>query len=219
MTDDQIIKIIETEIKLKTLGVTEQYLEIHKFIYQDGKLVFDRIDRTSLDNCFIVYLPVDSEKFYFKAFIDKETHEMFSLSTEPWHRVYFRATSETLSLNELCTLTKLTPTDSWNKGSLRKNGKSAYSFSSVSFLPNPEPDTFENKLKNLLSYLEQDKNGIKQLADKASGYIQVAMNIHNGNSMLGGPSIDKETLSRMSELNLGIDFDLYCEGNSFKETL
>jgi hypothetical protein len=84
-------------------------------------------------------------------------------------------------------------------------------------LPNPEPDEFEDKLKKLLDFLEQDKDGIKKLVDNANGYIQVAMDIHNGNGMIGGHNIDTDDIGRMNDLGLSINFDLYVGGNSFKD--
>ena len=99
---------------------------------------------------------------------------------------------------------------------LRKNGKSNHEFSHLAILPNPEPGSFEDKLKKLLSYLEQDRDGIKRLVDNANGYIQVAMDIHNGNGMIGGPNIDTDDIKRMNNLGLSINFDLYVGGNSFR---
>jgi hypothetical protein len=49
MNDNKIIEIIEKEFKLKTLGVTNQYLKIHSPIYIDNKLKIDRIDREKQD--------------------------------------------------------------------------------------------------------------------------------------------------------------------------
>lgn len=218
MTDEQIIELIEKEFKEKTLGTTEQYLEIHSPIYVDNKLKVDRIDRETNDGLIIAYLPILDERFYFAVYINTTLNQISNVGTEAYHRVYFRATSEILTANELQTMTKLTPTGGWNKGDLRKNGRSAYKFSSFEILPNPEPDEFEDKLKKLLDFLEQDNDGIKQLAEKANGYIQVAMDIHNGNGMIGGPNIDKDAIRRMNMLGLSIDFDLYVGGNSFKET-
>jgi hypothetical protein len=80
-----------------------------------------------------------------------------------------------------------------------------------------KPDEFEDKLKKLLDHLEQDKDGIKRLVDNANGYIQVAMEIHNGNGMIGGPNIDIIHIKRMAVLGLSINFDLYVGGNKFKE--
>lgn len=217
MTDQQAIELIEKEFKKKTLGVTEQYLEIHSPIYCDNELKIDRIDRDRNDEIIIAYLPVLDEKFYFAIYIDEKTNEVTGFGTEAYHRVYFRATSETLSADDLKAKTKLTPTEFWNKGDLRKSGKSNHKFSNLTFLPNPEPDEFEDKLKKLLDFLEQDKNGIKQLTEKADGYIQVAMDIHNGNGMIGGHNIDTDDIRRMNELGLSINFDLYVGGNNFKE--
>ena len=44
----------------------------------------------------------------------------------------------------------------------------------------------------------------------------MAMEFHNGNSMLGGPNISKESVKRMAALNLEIDFDLYVSGKTYK---
>lgn len=217
MTDQQAIELIEKEFKDKTLGVTEQYLEIHSPIYADNKLKVDRFDRDRKDELIIAYLPVLDEKFYFAVYIDTKTNEVTGIGTEAYHRVYFRATSGTLSAENLKGMTHLTPTEFWNKGDLRKSGKSNHTFSSLTILPNPEPDEFEVKLKKLLDFLEQDKNGIKQLAEKADGYIQVAMDFHNGNGMIGGHNIDTDDIRRMNELGLSINFDLYVSGNKFKE--
>jgi hypothetical protein len=216
MTDDQIIELIEKEFNEKTLGVTEQYLEIHSPIYVDDKLKIERIDRESKDDYIIAYLPVVEERFYFEVYINTLSNEITGVGTEPFHKVYFRATSETLSADQLKEMTRLTATDFWNKGDLRKNTKSTHKFSNISILPNPEPDAFEDKLKKLLSYLEQDKDGIKQLVDNANGYIQVGMDIHNGNGMIGGPNTDTDDIKRMNNLGLSINFDMYVGGNSFR---
>lgn len=217
MTDEQAIAIIEDEFRQKTLAVTEQYLEIHSPVYVDNKIKVDRIDRESKDEYIIAYLPVQDERFYFAVYINTKTSEVTGVTTEAFHRVYFRATSESLTIDELKAMTHLVPTETWNKGDLRKSGNSHYTFSNFTILPNPEPDEFEDKLKKLLDLLEQDKEGVKRLAEKAHGYIQVAMDIHNANGMIGGPHLDTSDISRMNELGLSIDFDLYIGGNLFKE--
>lgn len=217
MTDQQAIDIIEKEFEEKTLGVTEQYLEIYSPIYNDNKLKIDRIDRETKDDFIIAYLPVLDERFYFAVYINTTTKEVTSVDTEAYHRVYFTATSETLTIDEIKALTKLTPTEFWNKGDKRKYGNSFYTFNKFKILPNPEPDEFEDKLKKLLSFLEQDKDGIRELADNVNGYIQVAMDIHNANGMIGGHNIDAEDIRRMNDLKLSINFDLYVGGNRFKE--
>src|SRR5690349_18810622 len=120
MTDEQIIAMIEDEFSQKTLGVTEQYLNIHSPVYVDNKIKVDRIDRESEDEYIVAYLPVQDERFYFAVYINTKTNEITSVTTEAFHQVYFRTTSESLMADELKAMTHLTPTTTWNKGDRRK---------------------------------------------------------------------------------------------------
>ena len=217
MSDEQIIKLIEEEFSIKSLGVTQQYLEIHHPVYVDQLLSVARIDREATNGVVIAYLPVQGENFYFAVYINAMTAEITGIGTEGQHRVYFHASSESLSDSELCNMCSLIPTESQNKGALKKNGRAKYGYSAISYLPNPEPDEFEDKLRKLLDFLEQDEIGIKRLVNEAAGYIQVAMEMHNGNGMLLGPTIDKSAIQRMAGLGLEINFDLYVSGNQFLE--
>lgn len=217
MSDEQIIKLIEEEFQTKSLGVTQQYLEIHHPVYVNHQLSIARIDREASDGVVIVYLPVQGEDFYFAVYINAMAAEITGIGTEGQHRVYFHASSEFLSAHDLCSMCRLIPTESHNKGALKKNGRAKYTFSAVSYMPNPEPDEFEDKLRKLLDFLEQDEIGIKRLVNEAAGYIQVAMVMHNGNGMLQGPTIDKSSIQRMAGLGLELNFDLYVSGNQFLE--
>jgi hypothetical protein len=217
MTDIEIIQICTEEVEQKNWGVTEQFLDIHSLVYEAGKLKIERIDRDNPDGTLIAYIPVRDERFYLAIYVKANPDpEIVGVGTEPYQSVYFRATSKTLDFDQLSCLTKLKPTSGWSKGEMRKIGKGEYDFTSLEFLPNPEPDEFEDKLNNLLDFLEQDEEGIKKLVEMSDGYIQVAMIFHNGNTMLGGPHISTNAIKRMNALNLEIDFDLYANGKYFK---
>ncbi|HEY0652172.1 MAG TPA: DUF4279 domain-containing protein [Chryseosolibacter sp.] len=217
MQDVQIIQLVEAEFRSPALSVTRQYLDIHSAVYENGKLTVLRIDREDEANSFVtVYLPVQDEKFYFAAYIDLIQEEVARVVTEPHHDVYFRATSESYSINELRALTTLAPTDFWNKGDLKPRSKGSYGFSQFKLLPNPEPDAFEDKLEKLLNRLEEDKQGVKQLAQKADGYIQVYSNVHNDNGMIGGYHLDAWLIKRLSNLELAIDFNVRVSGKSLQ---
>ena len=216
MTDKEVKEIILAELQNKTFGTTEQFIEIHSPVYFDSDINIARIDREGNEEEITAYLPVMNQRFFFAVCINSKTKEILNVGSLSNNVVYFKATSENLSEYELKSLTKLKPTISWNKGHLRENKKMKEKVSYISFMPNPEPDEFENKLKKLLDFLEQDEAGIRKLVDKANGYIQVAMDIHNGNGMIGGPTIKIDCINRMQNLGLEINFDLYVEGNSFK---
>ncbi|SOD14745.1 DUF4279 domain-containing protein [Pedobacter xixiisoli] len=215
MTDQQVIELIEKELKEKTLRTTEQYLAIHNPVYTRDKLKVDRIDREGENELIIAYLPVIDERFYFAIYIDTQNNEIINVGTESDNRVYFRADSDRFGFEELSKMTILKSTGGRNKGDTRGTG--FWKESTIFFEPNKEPDEFADKLKKLLDFLEIDIEGIKRLIREADGYIQVAMEIHNGNTMLGGPHIDSDALKRMSDLELEINFDLYVGGRSFKD--
>ena len=97
---------------------------------------------------------------------------------------------------------------------MRKGRKMLYSL--IRFLRDSGPGAFDRKMSSLLNYLEQDIEGVKRLADIGKGHIQVAIIFHNGNTMLGGPTLEKNAIHRISALGLSIDFDLYAAGNFYK---
>jgi hypothetical protein len=216
MTDLEISKLILNEFDKKTLGVTSQYLEIHEPIYENKQLKIDRIDREKNTNTIIAYLPVKDEYFFFSVYIDNKTEEIFNISTESRNLVSVIFASETMTSDELKLLTKLNCQEFWNKGDKKPNRKATYKFSGIEFYPNYEPDEFEDKLEKLLAFIEHDKEGILLLSTKSKGYIHVLMDFHRGNQLLGGINIEAETLKRISNLNLSIDFQITAWGNSFK---
>lgn len=219
MTETLIIKKAIEEIESRTLSMTNQFLEIHKIAYTDNKPKIARVDSSKTDKA-TVYFYVEGEAFFFAVYLDlNPTISVKWSDSEPYHSVYFRAWSKTLSLNELKTFTKLISVRGTNKGDKRwpeSNNSLVWSLSSIDFEPNPEPEKFEEKLTNLLDYLEQDKVGVEKLVKDASGYIQVSSSFHNGNTLIGGHHINKDHINRMSKLNLAIDFNNCANGKFFK---
>lgn len=190
-------------------------MEIHEVVYENGKPKVARVDTEKEDGKAIVYFPVKDEKFYLAVYLDTTPQiSVRHVGTEYYNSVYLGVSSKTFSMQELSEMTKLKVTQGHSKGD--KRGGTYWKYSKVCFEPNPEPDEFEDKLKKLLDILEKDKDGVKQLADKADAWIQVAQEFHIGNTMIGGSLIDKEIIKRIAKLNLSIDFDLSVGGNLYK---
>tara|TARA_R110002072_G_scaffold14272_3_gene59492 strand:- start:60798 stop:61448 length:651 start_codon:yes stop_codon:yes gene_type:complete len=209
---EELIKIAISEIENPTFETTKQYLEVHSVELKNGKPKIERIDYESFDTTNAVYFPIQNELFFLVVYLNKEDNEINGIGTENGHKVYLTATSEYLTYKELSELTKLRPLTGWSKNDLRKNGKSKYTFSRISFEPTKsQAYELEQKLKILLTELEKDKNGIKKLTEKAETYISVCSNLYvDGNK---GIVFDEEIIKRMSELNLGIGIDQYVFGN------
>lgn len=204
------------EIQEKTLGTTQQILDVHAVEYENGSPKILEIESDASNAR--VYFPIIGEAFYFVVCVSLFPEiSVCATNTEPNVNVYLRATSPTMTFSEICGLTDLTPTGGWSLGDKTASGKSLRKYSSVRFEPSPGPGRFQGKLESLLDVLERDANGVRNLAADANAYIQVVMEFHNGNTMLGGPAIDKLSLRRLADLSLDIDFDMYAAGNFFKE--
>ncbi|GAA4168204.1 DUF4279 domain-containing protein [Sphingobacterium ginsenosidimutans] len=214
MTTEEIIELVEFELKFIEWGVTEQFLEIHSPILCGDKVQIDNIvtngDKIS------VFIPVQNERFYLVIYIDSKEQEIIGISIEPYVAIYFKATSTELSVAELKRYSNLEITESWNQGDKKPYGISTYNFSCIIIEPNKKPNNFETKFNELISELKKDKVGIRNLSKIADGYIQIAMDFHNGNGMIGGPNLNEENIRDLNDLGLSIDFDLYVSGNPYK---
>jgi len=217
--ESTVMQMAIEEIESKRFGFTGQFLEIHDVVHTNNLPKVDRIDWDKNDGSAIVYFPIEGERFYLAVFVDTLPEVSVRwVNTESYNCVYFRANSDILSLNQLADLTSLKSTGGRSKGDNRGSGQSGilWKESTLFIEPNPEPDEFEDKLTKLLDYLDQDKPGIQNFVLNYAGYIQVAIEFHNGNTMLGGPHIDKELIKRMGSMDLEIDFDLYARGKFYK---
>ena len=115
MANTVILKKAIAETETKTLGVTEQFLAIHKLVYIDNLPKIARVDIDNIDEA-IVYFNVEDEMFFLAVYVDLNPNvSVRCTNTEPYHSIYFRASSEILSLKELSESTILIPTKGNNK--------------------------------------------------------------------------------------------------------
>ena len=216
---DIFIQYANNEIESKTIGFTEQLLNIHQVVYSNGKPKIARVDTDKPDGTVIVYYHIVDQTFYLAIYINTIPEPTVrAVTTEPYHSVYLRADSETLSLSEQEKFSVLPATGGRNKGDKKSktSATATWKASTIFFEPNTEADEFEDKLEKLLIFLEGDKTGLNRLVSEADAYIQLYSSFHNGNTLLGGHHINKDLVKRMAALNLAIDFDISIEGTSFK---
>lgn len=214
----ELIRKAISEIENPTFGTTEQYLEVLNVEIENGKPKIERVDLESFDETNVVYFPIKDEPFFLSVYFSKENNEITNVGTENGNQVYLTATSENLTFKQLSELTNLNGLTGWSVNDDRKIGKGKYNFSRLSFEPIKSlAYDLEVKLKLLLTDLEKDVDGIKRLTEKTDAYISV----HNQQYIDGnkGIHLDRETINRISKLNLAIDFDQYVLGNELKSVL
>ncbi|MEW7292855.1 DUF4279 domain-containing protein [Aquimarina sp. 2304DJ70-9] len=215
---EKLIERAIAEIEKPTFGTTEQYLEVHSVQLKNGKPKVERVDFKSFEKVNAVYFPIAEEPFFLVIYFSKENNKLVAVDTENGNRIYLTATSDKLTFDELSKLTKLKPLTGWSIDDLRANGKSRYNFSRISFEPiKSNAYELEPKLKMLLTELEKDIDGIKKLIAKSN----VIISIFSQQYICGNKGIhfDTKIISRMNNLNLGIDIDQSDYGNELKSVL
>ena len=212
---NQLIETAILEITNPTFETTKQFLEVHNVERENGIPKVERVDFESYQDVNIVYFIVQEEPFFLTFNFEKYTNKLLGVGTENGSQVYFTATSQNLTFEQLSELTNLEGLFGWSVNEDRKVGKSKYSFSRLSFEPiKSRAYDLDIKLKLLLTDLEKNLDGIKKLIAVAD----VGISLHHQMYISGNKAInfDKETLKRLSALNLGIDIDQYVYGNELK---
>jgi uncharacterized protein DUF4279 len=215
--ENQYIEKAIEEILNPKFETTKQYLEVCEIKMENGLPKVARINENYFENKVAVYIEVKDERYFIEIHLTKEPEiEVEFVWTESGHRVYLTATSEVLTFKELSEfISKFESLTGWAKGDFRKDGKSKYNFSRVSFEPiKNEAYGLDEKLELLLNELEKDVEGVRELNENSNAIISVCRHQYiSGNA---GISFDIETINRLNKLNLGIDIDTYIIGNEIK---
>jgi hypothetical protein len=209
-------KAIE-EILNPKFAVTKQYLEVNQVELENGLPKVERIDLDYSDDLVSVYFPFKDEQYFLEIHVTKEPEITVDfVYTESGHSISLTATSENLTYEELAKFLTFRPLTGWSKGDLRKNGKTKYNFSRVSF--DPVKSTaygLQKQLDLLLTELEKDSESVRQLTENASTCILVCRHQYvSGNA---GIHFGINTINRLSKLNVSIDIDTYIVGNPLKD--
>ena len=211
-----IDKAIE-EILNPAFAVTKQYLEVNEVEFVNGIPKVERVDLDYADNLAVVYFPFKGEQYFLQINLEKTPEiKVDFVHTESGNRTYLTATSETLTFDELSKDLPFQPLTGWSKGDFRKNGKSQYNFSRVSYEPfTSEAYEMEKQIELLLTELEKNAENVRQLTEKATTYISVCKHQYvSGNA---GIHFDIDTINSLSKLNLSVSIDTYIVGNAIKD--
>lgn len=192
-------------------GTLEQFLEVHEFVYEGD---IPAVAGVLADGDFIrVYFKVKGEMFFFLMYV--KDGEVTWMESEEHCQLFFYAGSVEYTVEELSSMISIQPTDSHEIGD-RRIGKLLHEDNAIFIEANNGPGLFEEKIKELLSILEKDKDNIIELAKKAECGLETRITYHNGNTILGGFNIELDISRRMVALSLDISFYFFAEGKFYK---
>jgi hypothetical protein len=183
---------------------------------KNGILKIERVDLNYTGDLAVVYFPIKNQHYYLQVNLAKTPEiKVEFVHIKSGNKTCLTATSEIYSFEELSENLVLKPLTGWTKGDYRKNGKSQYNFSRISYEPFiSEAYELERQIKLLLTELEKHAESIIELTKKATTYISVCKHQYvSGNA---GIHLGIETINRLAKLNLSIDIDTYIGGIEIK---
>ncbi len=210
LKEQEIQDVAIAEILNPTFALTRQFLTENKVVLKEHvPLVEDVIFREE-EKTAEVYFPIAGERYYFVVYVDLEPHvSVRMMGTSPGNRVYFLATSEKHSLDELIALAGVEPTRIWEKGkNVRHNG----------FEVQPsmkETGNVEDKLRTVIKLLLPHKATLHALSTIANMGIQIAY--WGYREQMWGIHFEAETLQGLAALNLSVNVDIYAGGPDLGE--
>jgi hypothetical protein len=214
--EQELISATFEELKKPTFYPTKQYLEVLDLTIVRGKPKVERVDFHSYEETNVVYVSVKEESFFLAFYFLKENNELNMVSTESGNQVYFTATSEILSFQQLSEITKLTGSVGWSVNDKRNDTDLQYKFSRISFEPVKSlAYNVESRLNLLLDELESDVEGVSELVSNFNGFISVRREQYiSGNK---GIHLDQLTIKRLNNLNLSVDIAQYVSGKELMD--
>ena len=202
------------EIESPEFAHTKQILEVNDVEKENGHYKIEDVieNKEKID----IYFNIKNEKYFLCISINKETDEVIFPSIKNSNHCYFFATSETKSLKELASYTKIKYTSGYSKGEERKIGKKQkianHSCIEFDLLKSNVYET-EEAIEKLLDKLEEDKEGIINLIKNSSAIIEICK--YQYVSANAGFSLSNNLIKRLNEFQIGIDVDTYICGKEF----
>jgi len=209
--NEQLIQKVISEIEIPQFDSTMQYLKSFSVDIENGKPKIELIERDVYNEVDVVFVRVKEEPFFLAFSFSKDNSELLGTFTENSSQIYFTATSNSLTFQELSEMTKLKNLKGWSFDQLRPNGKSKYGFSRIIYEPiENRAFDFGSKMNRLLADLESDAEGIIEIAKLANAIVSIHLQMYiSGNK---GIFFNNQTIKTLNDLNLEVDIDQYVHG-------
>lgn len=195
------------EVLKKRLSLTKQFLEENEVPLENGIPKIARIDCEN-DEVVVVYFHVLDRGYFFGVVVRIGIEPFVERATvEAGSSVVLTVTSKNLQLAELLAYCKFDPTEKWDIGDVTLFKNSPNKNSGFIYDPIAErADECSDNIEKLVTELEKYKDDILELSHNAEPLIQVYW--YGNAKWMSSLQLNRSLLKRISDLNLGLDFDL-----------
>jgi Domain of unknown function (DUF4279) len=202
------------EILHPTFEVTKQYLQVNEIEFENDKPKVERIELDDANNLATVYFPIKSQNYFLQISMAQLPQPIVDfVQMISGHSISLTATSYRLSYEELSRDLPLMPLHGWSKGDIKKNGKTHYEFSRISFNPfTSEAYELEHLISLMITQLEEQADAVRLLTEKANTCISICR--YQYISANAGQHFSAEVIARLARLNLSVDIDTYIVGTA-----
>lgn len=201
------------EVLKKKFNESQKYLKLNSIPLVNGIPKISRIDTDKKDGSVIVYFPIENESYYFAVGI-KTLPDVFVewVSIEAGNSVVLTVTSEKYTLKDILNCIAFEPTEKWDIGDNisftgNKSKTSGFIFDPIS----ERADECVDNIVKLLDVLELESDSILKLSTIVTPILQIHWYGYLSN--LSSIHLDKQTIERIANLRLSIDFNLNVSGN------
>ena len=194
---------------------TVEYLEVLHLEIVNGQPLVARVEQ-STESVWVYFKVKDEKLFLVITLTNSDNPEILGTWVQSGHRVYLTAISYSKSFDELASYINLKPLTGWTIGE-RPNWKGkSNDFSRIRFEPiENEAYDLNEKLLELLTTIEMDRQGILNLVENSTSVISVCRHQYiNANA---GIHFDINIINRLQKLKLPIDIDTYIVGNKLRD--
>jgi hypothetical protein len=205
-------KAIQNELYNKIFPMSEE-LAKQKLILKTNKngVIIENFVQ-ALEDAYLAFVPVEDKNFYVTYQFEKNNLETIChVDHYPGVFISYTATSEIMSVDELCAMTKLKPNRIQYIGDTMNSKRNIlYNYNSITFETNDnKPNLFHIKIRELLDYLNTDAENIRKLAkitECDNIWIDVCFNSMYSLTAVG---LDTTDIQLFNNIGLCPTFDIY----------
>lgn len=219
-TDSAIRNAAIAAVQFPEHDCDKQLLNPHEIKYADDKPQIEDIIIDKETGKAQVYFPVVDESYFIVVYVDiQPSVRVRIINASAGNRVNLFVESKDHTAEELVSMLGLPPDKQWSKGDFRpsrSNRKIPYSSTGLIIEPNSSlTGEVKDKLSQLINYLIPNKKEIIALSKEANVEIQIAY--FGYKDEMWGINFNNEIVSKIAEMNLAVDVDMYASGPDLEE--